>query len=114
MTASANQHSEPALSPQSTTPRRQASARIVVEPVRAPRAEQADDAAAADVDQVLLEQVRLEVALDRARAAVAAEQRDVARLAARGRERAVEAHDVVVGVARRRRDEADPRALARR
>jgi len=42
--------------------------------VCAPGAEQAQHAAAADVDQVLREQVALDVALDGARALVAAEE----------------------------------------
>ena len=46
------------------------------------------------------------------RPAVAAEQRDVARLAPGRRERAVEPHDVVVGVAARGGHEAHARALA--
>jgi hypothetical protein len=78
--------------------------------VGAPRAEHADDVAAADVDQVLREQVGREVVLDPAGALVAAEQRDVAGLAA-GREAPVEAHDVVVGVTRGGRQEAHARAL---
>ena len=51
-----------------------------VDPVRPPDAEQADDAAAADVDQVLGEQVRAQVL----GALLAAEERDVAGLAAIG------------------------------
>ena len=78
-----------------------------VDPVRAPDAEQADDAAAADVDQVLGEEVAAQVA----RALLAAEERDVAGLAAVGGEGAVEADDVVVGVAAGRGQEADPRPL---
>jgi hypothetical protein len=79
-----------------------------VEAVRAQHAHQADDAAAADVDQILVEQVRAHVV----GAAVAPEQRHVRRLAAARREVAVEADDVVVGVARRGREEADLRPLA--
>ena len=79
-----------------------------VEPVRAQHAHQADHAAAADVDQVLLEQVRAHVV----GAAVAAEQRDVRRLAAARREVPVEADDVVVGVAGRGREEAHLRPVA--
>ena len=78
-----------------------------VDPVRAPDAEQADDAAAADVDQVLGEQVAAQVLGP----LLAAEERDVAGLAAVGREGAVEADDVVVGVAAGRGQEADPRPL---
>ena len=85
-------------------------AQHLVEPVRAPDAHQRHDAAAADVDEVLVEQVLGEVAAQPG-ALVAAKQRDVRRLAAAGREGAVEAHDVVVGVARRRRQEADLRML---
>ena len=94
-------------------PRRQASPQDRVEPVRAPGAEHAHDVAAADVDQVLREQVRGEVVLDAAGALVAPEQRDVARLAVGG-EAPVEAHDVVVGVAGGGRQEAHARARRRR
>jgi hypothetical protein len=76
-----------------------------VEAVGAPGAEHAQHVAAADVDQVLGEQVAGEVLLD-AGALVAAEQRDVAGLAGGG-EAPVEAHDVVVGVAGGGRQEAD-------
>ena len=58
-------------------------AQDLVDPVRAPDPEQADHAAAADVDQVLGEQVAAQVL----RALLAAEQRDVAGLAAVGRRR---------------------------
>ncbi len=85
-------------------------AQHVVEAVCAPSAEHADDVTAADVDQILREQVAGEVVLDAAGALVAAEQRDVAGVAARG-EAAVEAHDVVVGVARGGRQKADARAF---
>ena len=81
-----------------------------VEPVRAQHAHQADHAAAADVDQVLVEQVRAHVVGP----AVAPEQRDVRRLAAARREVPVEADDVVVGVAGGRREEADLRPVAAR
>ena len=80
-----------------------------VEAVRA-TSEHRAHAAAADVDQVLLEQVLARVG----RAAVAAEQRDVRGLAAARPEVPVEAHDVVVGVARGGGEEADLRALAAR
>ena len=82
-----------------------------VDAVRAPRAQQAQDAAAADVDQVLREQVPFDVALDRARPLVAAEQRQMAAVGDRG-EATVEPHDVVVGVAAGGRDEAHPRPRA--
>ena len=78
-----------------------------VDAMRAPDAEQADHAAAADVDQVLRE----EVAANVLRTLLAPEQRDVAGLAAVGREGAVEADDVVVGVAAGRGQEADARPL---
>ena len=81
-----------------------------VEPVGAQHAHQADHAAAADVDEVLLEQVRAHVVGP----AVAPEQRDVRGLAAARREVAVEADDVVVGVAGRRGEEADLRPVAAR
>ena len=81
-----------------------------VDAVRAPDPEQADHAAAADVDQVLGEEVAAQVL----GALLAAEQGDVARLAALGGEGAVEADDVVVGVAAGRGQEADPRPLRRR
>ena len=74
-----------------------------VEPVRAQHAHQADHAAAADVDQVLVEQVRADVV----GAAVAAEERDVRGLAAARREVPVEADDVVVGVPGGGGEEAD-------
>ena len=78
-----------------------------VDAVRPPDPEQADHAAAADVDQVLGEEVAAEVL----GALLATEQGDVGRLAALGREGAVEADDVVVGVAAGRGQEADPRPL---
>ena len=58
-------------------PRLPAFAQDLVDPVRFPDAEQADHAAAADVDQVLREQV----AADVGRPLLAAEERDVAGLA---------------------------------
>src|SRR5439155_11413892 len=76
--------------------------------VRAPGAKQADNAAAADIDEVAREDVLMDVR----GAAVAAKQREVRRLAARGVEGAVEAHDVVVGVAAGCRQETDARTLA--
>jgi hypothetical protein len=82
----------------------------IVEAVRAPRAEHADDVAAADVDQILRQQVAGEIVLDAAGALVATKQRHVTGVAGCG-ETAVEAHDVVVGVARCRRQEADARAI---
>ena len=75
--------------------------------MRPPDPEQADDAAAADVDQVLFEQMRAQVLGP----LLAAEEGDVAGLAAIGGEGAVEADDVVVGVAAGRGQEADPRPL---
>ena len=84
-------------------------AQDLVQPVRVPGAEHAHHVSAAHVDEVLREQVGREVVLDAAGALVAPEERDVAGLAG-GREAAVEAHDVVVGVAGRRRQEADARA----
>ena len=81
-----------------------------VEPMRPQHAHQADHAAAADVDEVLVEHVRAHVV----GAAVAPEQRHVRRLAAARGEVAVEADDVVVGVARRGRQEADLRPPAAR
>ncbi len=77
--------------------------------VRAPHAEHRDDVAAADVDEVLAQQVAGEVVLDAAGALVAAEQRHVARIAV-GREAAIEAHHVVVRVAGGGGHEAHPRS----
>ncbi len=84
-------------------------AQNLIEPVGPPRPEHAHDVAPADVDQLLGEQMAGEVVLDAAHALVASEQRHVAGVAARG-EAAVEAHDVVVGVAGGGGQEADPRA----
>ena len=56
-TPHSNQHIAPALWPASTTPRSQHVAQDRVDPVGAPDREQVDHAAAADVDQVLGEQV---------------------------------------------------------
>jgi len=78
--------------------------------MRQQHAHQADHAAAADVYEVLVEQVRAHVVGP----AVAPEQGDVRRLAAARREMAVEADDVVIGIAGRRREEADLRARATR
>jgi hypothetical protein len=80
-----------------------------VDAVRAPGAEQADDRSAADVHEVLLEQVLARVA--GRRGAIASEEREVAGLAAEGREGPVEAHHVVVGVARGGGHEAHARSL---
>ena len=85
-------------------------AQDLVDPMRPPDPEQADHAAAADVDQVLGEEVATQVG----GALLAAEEGDVAGLAAIGREGAVEADDVVVGVAAGRGQEADARTLAPR
>ena len=93
--------------PAEDTPASQHFAQDLVDPVRAPDAEQADDAAAADVDQVLGEQVAAQVLGP----LLAAEEGDVAGLAAVGGEGPVEADDVVVGVAAGRGQEADPRPL---
>jgi hypothetical protein len=71
--------------------------------VRAPGAQQALHAAATDVDQVLFEQALAEAAR---LAALLPEQGYVRRQRAAG-EGAVEAGDVVVGVAAGRRQEAD-------
>src|SRR6202000_215692 len=71
-------------------PRFPALAQDLVDPVRFPDAEQADDAATADVDQVLREQVVTDVG----GALLAAEEGDVAGLAAGRGEGAVEADDV--------------------
>ena len=79
-------------------------AQDLVDAVGAPDAEQAQQAAAADVDHVLGHQVRAHVR----DAALAAEERDVGGLRALA-EGAVEAHEVVVGVAAGRRQEADLR-----
>src|SRR5439155_761077 len=79
-----------------------------VDPVGPPHAQQADDAPTPDVDDVLGQEVPAYVAAD---AALAAEQRDVRRLAAIGGEVAEEAHDVVVGVAARGGQEAHARPL---
>jgi hypothetical protein len=76
--------------------------------VGAPGAEQAEHAAAADVDHVAGHQVALHVADARP----APEERHVRRLAVALAERAVEADDVVVGVAARGRKEADLRPVA--
>jgi hypothetical protein len=83
----------------------------LVEPIRAPGAEHADDVAAADVDQVLRQEMGREIVLNPARALVAAKQRHVARLAG-WREAAVETDDVVVRVARGGGQEADARAYS--
>ena len=78
-------------------------------PVRPPDAEQADQAAAADVDQVLRQQVRADVR----HAPLAAEEADVRgpRPVAEG---VVEADHVVVGVAAGGGQEADARLSASR
>ena len=81
-----------------------------VDPVGPPDPEQADDAAAANVDQILGEKMAPQVP----RPLLAAEERDVAGLAAVGGEGAVEADDVVVGVAAGRGQEADARPLGPR
>ena len=81
-------------------------AQDLVETVGAPSAEHAHDVATADVDDVLGEQVRGEVRLHASGALVASEERHVARFA-RGREAAIEAHHVVVGIARGGGQEAD-------
>src|SRR4026207_1642872 len=103
-TPSANQHRDPAESPHRTPPRgsgrepaqphalRPCLAQDGVDPVRAPDAEHRDHAAAADVDQVLAEQVLARLP---ATAALAPEQREVRRLGA-GPEVLVEADHVVV------------------
>ena len=78
-------------------------AQDLVDAVGPPDAEQADHAAAADVDQVLGQQVGTQVLGP----LLAAEERDVAGLAALAGEGAVEADDVVVGVAAGRGQEAD-------
>ncbi len=78
-----------------------------VDPVRPPDPEQADYAAAADVDQILGEEVAAQID----RALLAAEEGDVAGLAALSREGTVETDDVVVGIAAGRGQKADARAL---
>ena len=83
-------------------------AQDLVDAVRPPNPEQADHAAAADVDQVLGEQVVAQVL----RPLLAAKEGDMARLAAVGGKGAVEADDVMVGIAACRGQEADPRPLA--
>ena len=60
--ASWNQHREPRAQPGQHGALLPAGAQHLVEAVRAPDAEQADQAAAADVDEVLAEQVRADVA----------------------------------------------------
>ena len=78
-----------------------------------PGTEHAHHASASDVYEVLREEVGLEVVLDPTRALVAAKQGQMARLAL-GREAAIEAHDVVIRIARGGREEADARvSLAR-
>jgi hypothetical protein len=84
----------------------------VIKSVGAPDAEHADDVAAANVDHVLCQQVCGDVLLDAAGALIAAKQRYVACLAFRG-EATVEAHHVVVRVARCGGKEADARAFGR-
>jgi hypothetical protein len=79
----------------------------LVEFMRAPGAEHTHDVAAADVDQVLGEQVGRQVILDPACALVAPKQRHVAGIAVRG-EAPVEANHVVVCIARGGGQEADP------
>jgi len=79
-----------------------------VQAVCAPGAEHAEHVAAAHVDQILAQQMCGEVVLDAIGALVAPEQRQVASFTG-GREAPVEAHHVVVGVARGGRQEADAR-----
>ena len=80
-----------------------------------PGAEHADHVAPADVDQVLGQEMGGQVVLDAPGALVAAKEGYVAGLA-EGREAAVEAHHVVVGVTRGGRQEADarPRGIQQR
>ena len=73
-----------------------------IDPMRAPDAEEAHQAAAADIDQVLRKQVLTQVA----RPGLAAEERDVRGVRSIG-EPLVEPHHVVVGVAAGRWQEAD-------
>ncbi len=80
-----------------------------VKAVRAPGAEHRHDVAAPDVDEVLGEQMGGEVVLDAADSLIAAKQRHVRGVAVGG-EAAVEAHDVMIGVAGGGRQEAHPRA----
>ena len=83
-------------------------AQDLIDAVRPPDAEQADHAASPHVDQILREQVRAQVL----GALLAAEERDVAGLAALAGEGAVEADDVVVGIAAGGGQKADLGPLA--
>ena len=76
--------------------------------VRLPDGEQVDEAAAADVDQVLGEQV----VAQRHRPAAEPEQGEVGGLAGSLAEGGVEAADLLGGVAARGRQDADPRPPA--
>jgi len=76
--------------------------------VRLPDREQVEQAAAADVDQVLGEQVVAQLH----RAPAEPKEGDVARLAGSLAEGGVEAADLLGGVAARGGQEADPRPLA--
>ena len=80
------------------------------EVVRLPDREQVDEAAAADVDEVLGEQVVAE----RDRAAAEPEEREVGGLAGALAEDRVEAADLIGGVAARGRQDADLAAGRRR
>ena len=104
-----NQHSEPALSPHMTTPR--AHARAARRRARARATRRASSARSRRRRRS--GPARAGASRGLRRAAVAAEQRHVRRLAARGREVPVEADDVVVRVTRRGREEAHLRALDR-
>ena len=77
-----------------------------VEPLGAPDRQQVDHRAAADVDRVLRQQVLAQ----RHRLAAEPEQRDVRRLAQAVAVRLVEAADLVLGVAARGGEQAEPRA----
>ena len=103
-----NQHIAPALWPARTMPWRQARLRIERDVVRLPDRQQVDQAAAADVDQVLGEQV----VAQRHRPPAEPEEREVGGLAGALAEGGVEAADLLGGVAAGGRQDADPRPLA--
>ena len=108
MIPASNQHIAPALWPARTIPWRQARLRIAPSSWASQTASRLTQAAAADVDQVLGEQV----VAQRHRAAAEPEQGEVRGLAGALAEGGVEAADLLGGVAARRRQDADPRPAA--
>ena len=99
-----NQHIAPALWPTTSTPASSASQQQLVDAVGAPDRDQVEQAAAADVDHVLGEEVGLEVD----RGVAQAEQGDLGGLGTPAAERAAEAVDLVVGITAGGRQQADP------